>query len=351
MISNPHDGLFKSVFCQPEHARGELRAVVPAELAEALDWSTLTLRPGSFVDAALAHQHTDLLYSTTWRDGGEAPVYFLFEHQSTLPSDGLMAHRLLRYQGRIWERWRSDHPKAKKLPVIIPIVMYHGEAPWSEPRSFDGLLDMSDGMRPVIERYVMRFEYLLDDLSKISDDELRDGELRTALAKLVAMCFKHARIGRGFIEILGRWMNVVRAVAWAPNGLEALAQIMRYILEVNEDVEPEALRSLLEREIGPEAKDTIVTAGQRLIEQGRQQGIEQGLQQGLQQGIEQGRQQGLEQARQHLQKMLRHLLRQRFGAEVDAQVEQRITTASFEQIEAWSERVLTTATLAELLDG
>jgi predicted transposase/invertase (TIGR01784 family) len=136
MISNPHDLLFKAVLGRPEHARGALRAVVPPMLAQGLDWSTLTLRPGSFVDSALAHQHTDLLYSAAWHDGGEAFVYFLFEHQSTLPTDGLMAHRLFRYQGRIWDRWRADHPKTKKLPMIIPIVMYHGEAPWTEPRSF-----------------------------------------------------------------------------------------------------------------------------------------------------------------------------------------------------------------------
>jgi len=48
-----------------------LRAVVPPVLAEALDWQALTLRPGSFVDSALTHQHTDLLYSAMWRDGGE----------------------------------------------------------------------------------------------------------------------------------------------------------------------------------------------------------------------------------------------------------------------------------------
>ncbi len=58
MIPNPHDALVKTVFGKPEHARGMLRKVVPAALAETLDWSTLTLRPGSFVDLALKEQHT-----------------------------------------------------------------------------------------------------------------------------------------------------------------------------------------------------------------------------------------------------------------------------------------------------
>jgi len=333
MIPTPHDALFKAVLGQPEHARGMLRAVVPPVLAEAVDWQTLTLRPGSFVDAALTHQHTDLLYSVMWRDGGEALVYLLFEHQSSPPTDSLMAYRLLRYQDRIWERWRADHPRAKTLPMIIPIVMYHGVRAWSEPRSFDALLDVPAGMRPAVEPYLVRFIYLLLDLSEISDDELREGVMRIALAKLVAMCFKHAWGSADFVQILGRWMNVVREVARAPNGLEALAQVMRYILEVNEHVTSEALQALLEREIGPETKDIIVTTGQQLIEQGRQQGLEQGRQQGRQQGI---------------QALLLRQMRQRFGDEVDTHVEQRIGTASVEQIETWSMRVLSAATLAEL---
>jgi predicted transposase/invertase (TIGR01784 family) len=322
MIPNPHDLLFKGVFGQPEHARGMLRSIVPEMLAETLDWSTLTLQPGSFVDAVLSHQHTDLLYSATWRDGGEALVYLLFEHQSSPPTEGLMAERLLRYQGRIWDRWRVDHPRAKKLPMILPIVMYHGTSPWLDPRSFDALLDVLAGLRPAVDPYLVRLEYVLYDLSEISDDELRGGAMRTALAKLVAMCLKHARTRADFLQILSRWMDVAREVIRAPHGLEALAQVVRYILEVNEHVEPEELRGLLERALGPEAKETIMTAGQRLIEQGRQQGI---------QGV------------------LLRLLRQRFGDAVDAQVEQRIATASLDQVEVWTGRVLSAATLAAVI--
>jgi hypothetical protein len=131
--------------------------------------------------------------------------------------------------------------------------------------------------RPAIAPYLIQFAYLLNDLSEISDDELRDGAMMTALAKLVAMCFKHARTREDFIKILIRWMDIVREVARAPNGLKALAQVLCYILEVNDHVGEEELKQLLERELGPEAKEAIVTAGQQLIEQGRQQGIKQGI--------------------------------------------------------------------------
>jgi hypothetical protein len=94
---------------------------------------------------------------------------------------------------------------------------------------------------------------------------------------------------------------------------------------VLEHVEPEELQGLLGRELGRAAKDAIMTAGQRLIEQGRHRGM---------------------------QEFLLRQLRHRFGDAVNSHVEQRIATASCEDIEAWSTRVLSAATLAELfVDG
>ena len=58
----PHDALFKSVFQQPENAAAELQHVLPAEHVSSIDWSTLKLEPGSFVDEKLADQHSDLLF-------------------------------------------------------------------------------------------------------------------------------------------------------------------------------------------------------------------------------------------------------------------------------------------------
>ena len=72
-----------------------------------------------------------------------------------------------------------------------------------------------------------------------------------------------------------------------------------------------------------------MTAGQQLIEQGIAQGIEKGRRQGI-------------------QEVLLRLLRQRFGNEVTAHVEQRIATASVEEIDTWFARVVSAATLAEL---
>ena len=61
--------------------------------------------------------------------------------------------------------------------------------------------------------------------------------------------------------------------------------------------------------------------------------------------------QGIEQTRQRFQALLLRLLRQRFGEAVGADVEQRIAAASVEEIETWSGRVVSAATLAEIFAG
>jgi len=68
---------------------------------------------------------------------------------------------------------------------------------------------------------------------------------------------------------------------------------------------------------------------QDIVETWRQEAIQEGVQQG-------------ERA------VLLRLLRQRFSDAMDAHVEQRVATAPIEQIDLWTMRILSAATLAEV---
>ncbi len=90
--------------------------------------------------------------------GGELRlVYVLLEHQSTV--DRLMAYRMLRYVGRIWDEWLKGQPEAKQLPRVVPVVLFAGEGPWTAPTSVESLVD--GGPAP----WVPRMSFILDDLS------------------------------------------------------------------------------------------------------------------------------------------------------------------------------------------
>ncbi|HWO25147.1 MAG TPA: DUF4351 domain-containing protein [Kofleriaceae bacterium] len=72
---------------------------------------------------------------------------------------------------------------------------------------------------------------------------------------------------------------------------------------------------------------------QDIVETWRQEAIQEGVKKGVQQG--------------ECSVLLRQL-RQRFGDAVDAHVEQRVMTASIEQIDLWTVRILSATTLAEV---
>jgi predicted transposase/invertase (TIGR01784 family) len=112
-IHQPHDKLVKSTFSDPDNACAFLQANLPRKLARRIDWSTLSLASGSFIDPEFAATSSDLLFIAKI-DGQPAFLYILFEHQNQ--EDPLIGLRLLTYMVRIWSDHLRDDPGATKLP-------------------------------------------------------------------------------------------------------------------------------------------------------------------------------------------------------------------------------------------
>jgi predicted transposase YdaD len=329
MSRTPHDALFKATFSQVEHAAAALRSVLPPALAVRIDFGSLALCPGSFIDEKLADSHSDLLFSALL---ARSPllIYVLYEHQST--PEALMAFRLLRYMLRIWDAHLAEHPGARRLPAILPVVLHHSETGWQGSVAFEDLLDLDPEALADIAEHVPRFRFVLDDISAEPDEAIRTRAM-TALGRLVLWCFRHARQPRELVGRLSGWLDVVREVRQAPSGRAALGLVWRYILMVSGPRRPEELLRKLLAAAGPEAEEEIVSVADWLEERGRLKGLDQGRLEGR-----------LEGQRSTLLK----LLRVRFGALPEAEVA-RVHAADAEQLERWTERVVTAATLAEVL--
>jgi hypothetical protein len=121
----------------------------------------------------------------------------------------------------------------------------------------------------------------------------------------------------------GAGADLIREIQAAPGGSEALALIWRYILITDGQATPEAVVAKLLDVVGVEHTEEIMTAGEQLIERGMKVGQE---------------------------KILLKLLRARFGALPDAAAA-RIHAADSARLDAWADRVLTAATLDDVLDG
>jgi hypothetical protein len=138
---NPHDALFRRTFSLASQAAAELRLLLPAPLVARIDWPTLQLRPGSFVDATLASSNSDLLYAVQLSPGRPALLYILFEHQSTV--DPLLPLRLLRYVVNVLEqhvRETANQPPLP-LPLVVPVVLHHSATGWTTGRTVQALFD------------------------------------------------------------------------------------------------------------------------------------------------------------------------------------------------------------------
>ena len=219
-MATPHDALFKAVFAAPNDAADLIRPLLPPPLAAAIDWSSLVLVPGSFIDDALRQTHADLLFEVRIR-GRRALLYLLAEHKSR--GDRFTSLQLLGYQLAIWTQWRKDHPRARRLPPIVPIVVHHGRRPWRAPTSLLPLFDLR-GLEPAAARALAAlqpvFAFSLDDVSRCDDASLR-GRDASPLAQLALASLRTLRGAnvQATLRAIEAWLDVVaRALATAGGG-------------------------------------------------------------------------------------------------------------------------------------
>ena len=130
---SPHDEFFTYVFTDRENVRDFLCTSLPEPVLRLLELETLRISKETFVDEDLKTFQTDILVETRLAGCAEpALIYVLIEHKS-YPDRWTML-QLLKYMVKIWENKKKEH--FKKLPVIIPMIFYHGKAPWRHPLRF-----------------------------------------------------------------------------------------------------------------------------------------------------------------------------------------------------------------------
>ena len=330
MTSTPHDALFKSTFTDRDNAIAELRAVLPRALSERLDFATLEVETGGYVDPELGARFSDLVYRVTV-GGVPIRIYVLFEHQSRPDPD--MAFRLLRYMVRLWEHLAKVEPKLSR-PPIVPIVLTHGERGWKVSRSFLDTLALGEdaSVRAAIEPYVPRFEYLLDDLSGLSDREIAE-RAASAWLRMVLLLLRDGRGGR-VPRLLGAHRDLLQAVfrGWP---VEVFAQLMSYAGHVTDESERDELVAVF-KSLGPGPEEQAMRSVAELFRDEARAEAEA-------KGEAKGRAEGL-------RATLRKQMKLKFGSVSDV-VSGRIDAASIEELDRWVERILVATSAEDVIAG
>jgi predicted transposase/invertase (TIGR01784 family) len=304
-IAHPHDRFFKVVMTHPEAAAALLRERLPRELVGMLADEPPRPLDASFIDDHLRGSASDRLFSLRLSEG-ESFVNSLIEHKSTPDPD--VAFQLLRYMVRIWEGTEREGGAARKKPPIIPMVVYHGAAPWKVPKSFLGLVDPCQGLGSRL----LDFEMTVVDLGEIDDDCLsRNPTLHAGLLEL-----KYATRASLQRAKLGMILGALRLVPW-------LVQAgVVYILETFESIDRAFLLGEVRR-VMPEYEDVVMSiAAQEWKAEWKAEGK---------------------------QEALMRILERRFGP-LPEETRLRIVAATAGQIDAWIDRAIDAPALGAVFD-
>lgn len=341
---NPHDRFVRSWLSIPTEAAAFFRMFLPEAVRRSLDLRTIKVVPGTFIEPRLRESITDILFEAVVA-GRKALIYLLLEHQSTV--EWWMPLRMDLYIRKFWETWRERHPEERTLPPVIPIVLYHGDRPWSGPRSLSELVEIPEEIQSDLASFLPVRSFVLVDLSATPDAALRTVAVHgTARAALSLFLLKHGR-APGFRRKLSAWRDLFHAVLAAPNGWSAFRRLVSYIFMIRDDLPPSELSRDLGRIAGPEAGEFAMTIAERLKKEGRVQGRAEGRAEGRKEGLKEGRQEGREEASRD---KLRRLLEARFGP-LGPEVRARLAAADLSRLDAWFDRAVTAGALASVFDA
>ena len=317
-MSNPHDRFVRVLWRDPERIEAELRAALPLELVEEVEFGGVSQEESTLDDVRLTSREGDVLVSAPLRGGSE--VWVLLEHQST--EDPRMACRVVWYLARVLERWAAQHPTSSSVPMLVAVVLAHGAKPWRPARRLSALGGASSGAQAAWEPNGLDVGYGLDDLARSSLGELanRSGD---ALYRAGMVLLRGAR---------GPAEAVFETLRGHPELLDGLREgepeeFFRYMLEVF-GVSPERVRDNLAPVWSAKSEEGLMTGADQLRAEGEARG----------------------EARGEVRLLMRQL-RAKFPGEVSSSIERRVASGSAEQRARWGERVLTASRWEEVFEG
>ena len=182
-LAQPHDATFKKLFGEIEIAKDVIEKNLPKEVLDQLDMDTLKKLDGSFINEKLEETFSDILYGVEI-DGKDAYVSLLFEHKSYIDKQGIF-----QVAGYVIDAWRKMVEENKKeLPIIIPIIVYHGRPSWNYKKDMRDMIPDFDLLPVYLKEMlpVLRHEFI--DIGEHSEEDIMEYE---PLTRIVLRSFKY----------------------------------------------------------------------------------------------------------------------------------------------------------------
>ena len=273
-----NDAVFKLLFDHLPAIRDLLRGFMPRDLIGAIDFDSLQPVPTEYVDAELRQWRSDKVWRVRIRSGeSEEWLYLPLEFQSTV--DRQMALRILSYTVQTYMKLlRGERRRAgERLPPVLPVVIYNGQAPWSAPQETEELVAaVGERLLP----FQPRQRFFLVDLHRVSvENPLPDN-----------VVYAEALIEQGrwseLVPTLSKLDEVIDPVAEA-DLRRLIAEMVRRAMEGGRQATDEVLTKLKAFERTGELGTMGSLLGERIdqaVDKSRAEGLAEGLAKGMEEG-------------------------------------------------------------------
>ena len=274
-LTNPHDKFFREAFSRKDMALGFVKEYLPLEIRSQMDLRKFEIVKDSYVDKEFAQHFSDILYQTRIH-GAQSFFYILFEHKSYI--DPLVPFQILRNMVKIWEQYLKQNPRAKKLPIIFPFLIYHGQRTWKLNTRFSSLFEKIEGTA----RFIPDFQCELFDITQLRDGIIRgDSQVRALLLLL-----KHIA-DPGLLELLPTVFGLLQSSPKSGKNTEYVEPFIRYLMATVESAKHGDLKKRIEKSL-TDGGTLMPSIAEKLMKDGFEKGIEKGIERGFERGIEKG---------------------------------------------------------------
>jgi predicted transposase YdaD len=346
-IRKPHDALFRFAFEDERSAAILLRGLLERDprtrlLAGVIDWSRLKRIDRPFSDAADQPFAVDLWYAAPIGDDVVA-LHVIVEHKSV--PDAMVAWQVTRYTVRSVDSLHRAQGRPPKLPLVVPLVIYHGEEPWTAARDVRDLFAVPSVLRADVQACLREMlpglRYGLHDLSTLADAGLAVDRLGLVAGLAVHfLCRMRNLTAEQLPAALLGVRDLLVAVQDAPQGRLLLGMLFSY-LRATAKADVAVVYAAVRETLPPTTGDAMLNRLEREFEAVRIQCLEEGMARGRDEGRAEGRAAGQRDT-------LLRILRKRFGALSDATMA-KLASASVAQLDVWLDRVLDATTVDEVL--
>jgi hypothetical protein len=228
---------------------------------------------------------------------------------------------LLTYLAQIWRPFLRK--RTKPLPLVFPVVFYHGSQRWNVSRSFQSLFDFT-GLE-TLRTLLPEFQYHLCDLSKL---EINRGGARLRAGLLALKYITSA-------ELPARLREILATVKQLPKRLVMVytKTVLKYLTGTKSILKAEDIHREVETAFPEQQEEIMRSLAETWILEGEQRGELRGEQKG---------------AQREAAKIALRQLHRRFGI-LGAELDERIRALATEKLETLSEALLFFTTKDDLL--